>query len=250
MVASLAAFVSGAPSGHVERVDGAVLVATGLPLRLFNQVIAASDGADPRGIARAVAIARERGYRFAVNLRRGADDRLVPFVSELGLVAHPDNPWMPGMALHPLPPAGARVPAPGHEIRRVADPSGLADHIRTGALGFEMPEEWLAVVVNEDLADRTDVGVYVGYADGAPVTTGLAVRTGTTLGIYNIATVEGARRRGFGADMTARLVEDGRAAGCDVAILQASPMGRPVYERLGFRTVVEYDAWIDPEPAA
>ena len=39
------------------------------------------------------------------------------------------------------------------------------------------------------------------------------------------------------------------ADGCDVAILQSSEMGRPIYERLGYRTVVEYDGWIDPAEA-
>jgi hypothetical protein len=46
--------------------------------------------------------------------------------------------------------------------------------------------------------------------------------------------------------MTARVVADGVVAGCDVAALQASEMGRPIYERLGFRTIVRYAAYIDP----
>jgi GNAT superfamily N-acetyltransferase len=86
----------------------------------------------------------------------------------------------------------------------------------------------------------------VGYTDGEPVTTGLGVRTGRTIGVYNIATIESARRRGFGAAMTIRIVDDGTADGCDVAILQASDMGQPTYERLGFRTVVEYRGYVDP----
>ncbi len=64
--------------------------------------------------------------------------------------------------------------------------------------------------------------------------------------MYSIATVPSARRRGFGAAMTARVVADGLAAGCDVAALQASEMGRPIYERLGFRTVVSYAAYARP----
>jgi hypothetical protein len=47
--------------------------------------------------------------------------------------------------------------------------------------------------------------------------------------------------------MTVRVALDGRAAGCDVAALQASEMGRPIYERLGYRTVVRYRAFVDPE---
>jgi hypothetical protein len=48
--------------------------------------------------------------------------------------------------------------------------------------------------------------------------------------------------------MTARVMADGVVAGCDVAVLQASEMGRPIYERLGFQTVVRYAAYIDPVP--
>ena len=43
--------------------------------------------------------------------------------------------------------------------------------------------------------------------------------------------------------MVARVVGDGVASGCDVAALQASVMGRPIYERQGFRTVVSYVAY-------
>jgi hypothetical protein len=98
------------------------------------------------------------------------------------------------------------------------------------------------------LLDRDDVAVYVGYARGRPVVTGLGFRTGSTIGVYNISTVEGSRGRGYGAAMTGRVVADGVADGCDVAILQASEMGFPIYERLGFRTVVEYMGYVEPSP--
>jgi predicted GNAT family acetyltransferase len=88
--------------------------------------------------------------------------------------------------------------------------------------------------------------VYVGYAGGDPVASGLGWRTGRTVGVYSIATVESARRRGYGAAMTERVTADGVATGCDVAALQASEIGRPIYERLGFRTVVRYAAYVDP----
>jgi hypothetical protein len=49
--------------------------------------------------------------------------------------------------------------------------------------------------------------------------------------------------------MTARVAADGVSAGCDVAILQASDMGRSVYDRMGYRTVVEYVGYVEPEEA-
>ena len=50
--------------------------------------------------------------------------------------------------------------------------------------------------------------------------------------------------------MTARVAADGVAAGCDVAMLQASEMGGPVYERMGYRSVVEYMGYVEPETSA
>ena len=110
-----------------------------------------------------------------------------------------------------------------------------------------MPDAVADTVMHDGLLERADCAMYVGYSDGGPVTTGLAIRTGRTIGVYNIATIEAARRRGLGSLMTARITADGRANGADVAILQASEMGRSVYERLGYRTVVEYDSYVEPE---
>jgi len=40
--------------------------------------------------------------------------------------------------------------------------------------------------------------------------------------------------------MTWRSVLRGREAGCSVAVLEASELGKPVYERMGFRVVAPY----------
>lgn len=254
MIATITTGSSNAPGSLVRRADGVALALTGLPIRLFNQVLVELDTATDDAVAAGVAAARELGARFAVSLRRGIDDRLVPLMGRLGLVRLSDDPWMPGMALHPIPGGGAQggggSGGSDHEIRRVSDEAGTEDHIVTAAAGFEMPEALLRAIVGPALTAHPDVAVYVGYVEGRPVTTGLGFRTGRTIGVYNIATVPDARRRGYGAAMTERIAADAVAEGCDVAILQASPMGLPIYERLGYRTVVEYDAWIDPEPPA
>jgi len=245
LIEAIAAAASQAPGARIERDGGVALIATGLPLRLFNQVVIERD-AQADAIAAAVSVVRERGDLFIVNLRAGTDDAFVPLMGELGLVPLSAEPWMPGMVLHPLPPAGGALAADGHEIRTVSDAPGITDHIRTAAAGFEMPVEWLEAVMTPELGARPEAAVYVGYSAGVPVTTGFGFRTGRTIGVYNISTVKLARRRGLGAAMTMRIVDDGLAAGCNVAVLQATQMGLSVYERLGFRTVVEYIGYADP----
>jgi GNAT superfamily N-acetyltransferase len=147
------------------------------------------------------------------------------------------------MALHPIP-TDLATTAAGLEIRPIDDAAGLRDHAEVAAAGFEMPAALAIAFIGEELWARAGATVYVGYAEGHPVTSGFGVRSGRTIGVFTIATTPEARGRGFGAAMTARVVADGAAAGCDVAALQASSMGRPIYERMGFRLVQEYDVFI------
>ena len=245
MLATMSQFGGSFPGTLVRHEGGVTILSTGLPIRLFNQVLVSGPDASDDGLHEAVDLIRDRTGQFVVNLRVGVDDRLVPTIAVMGLVPLSAMPWLPGMAMWPLPPVGiAPVPA-GHEIRRVTDAAGVADHVAAAAEGFGMPAEWLTDIMSRALEDPR-ARVYVGYTDGVPVTTGLGEFTGKTVGIYNIATVPAARRRGYGAAMTMRIVDDALAEGCDVAILQASDMGKSTYERLGFRTVVEYVGYVDP----
>jgi GNAT superfamily N-acetyltransferase len=245
MINAYTVFAANADGAVVRRTDSVAVMSSGLPFVLFNQVIVEGDGATPSALASGIRLMRERGSPFVVNLRVGADDAFAAMAGELGLVPLSERPWMPGMAMHPAS-AESPVDKPGFEIRRAADDAGLDDHIRTAAVGFDIAEELIRAIVAPGLLDRDDVAVYVGYTDGEPVATGLGFRTGSAIGVYNIATIESCRGRGYGAAMTQRVVADGVATGCDVAILQSSEMGFPIYERLGFRTVVEYMGYVEP----
>jgi len=224
----------------IESTPGIGIYATGLPIRLFNQIVT-DDGATADDLTRAIERIRERATRFYPVLRRGQDDGLRPVLESLAVPA--EDGTVPGMALHPIPP-DLPTTADGLDIRVIDDAAGLHDHAIAAALGFGLPESLGIEFIGDDLWTRPSARVYVGYADGEPVSTGFTVRTGRTIGVYTIATVEHARGRGFGAAITGRVIADGVAEGCDVATLQASAMGRPIYERMGFRLVQEYDAYL------
>ena len=80
--------------------------------------------------------------------------------------------------------------------------------------------------------------------DGRAVATGSGWVTGTTVGLYNITTLEEARGRGLGNAVTARLMDIARERGCTDAVLHASEQGRPVYERLGFTYVCDVPQYV------
>ena len=230
---------------RVLRDRGVVTVLTPLPMDWFNQVLIEREAATPGAVLAGVAEARERGDPFVVRLREGIDDRFIPTLTQAGLV-RPEQRPMPGMVAFPIDRDGmAAHAAPELEIRRVTDAAGVDAHREVATAGFGWDRALAVGTACPDLLDRPECVVYVGYTEGEPVVSGLGWRTGRTVGVYSIATIESARRRGYAAAMTARVVADGADAGCDAAALQASEMGRPIYERLGFRTVVEYAAYID-----
>jgi GNAT superfamily N-acetyltransferase len=244
------AYVTGVVSctgrATVTRADGVVTILTGLPFDWFNQVLIEREEATSAGVLAGVAEARERGDPFVVRVREGIDDRFIPALTQAGLAPAGEETSTPGMVAFPIDrEVIAAHAAPELEIRRVTDAAGIEAHRQTVTAGFGSDPAVAQGTACVELLDRPECVVYLGFADGDPVVSGLGWRTGRTVGVYSIATIESARRRGYGAAMTARVVADGMIVGCDVAALQASEMGRPIYQRLGFRTVVRYDGYLD-----
>jgi GNAT superfamily N-acetyltransferase len=162
-------------------------------------------------------------------------DDLAARLASRGFVA--DDPW-PGMTLDVN--AMRQPPAvPGLAIRRVMTDADLETYVRIFAPILSPSPAFTALLV--DASRRIGYGEeapevhFVGVLDGEPVATVSLITAGGAAGIYNVTTVEHARGRGIGAVMTAAAVEAGRLRGMATAALQASTMGRSVYESLGFR---------------
>jgi GNAT superfamily N-acetyltransferase len=93
------------------------------------------------------------------------------------------------------------------------------------------------------LLDVSNLGVLVAADGGENVATGLSFDHDGDCGIYNVTTIESARRRGIGAAITARLVRDAWGRGCETVTLQSTPIAEHVYTSLGFRDlgrIIEY----------
>lgn len=92
-------------------------------------------------------------------------------------------------------------------------------------------------------ADHAAFHVLVARLGGESVATAMAFDRGSDCGIYNVTTLERARRRGLGTALTAVHVHDALARGCRTASLQSTETAERVYAAVGFRDlgrILEY----------
>jgi ribosomal protein S18 acetylase RimI-like enzyme len=129
-----------------------------------------------------------------------------------------------GMSLHAIPRASLDIelaPADWAEYLRILDvPAGLLDGV-----------------------DRSAFHLLVARLAGTGVATAMAFDHDGECGVFNVSTLEAARRQGLGTALTARHLHDAVQRGCSTASLQSTPMAERIYARLGFRDlgrILEY----------
>ncbi len=93
------------------------------------------------------------------------------------------------------------------------------------------------------LGDAQPLQRYLALLGGAPVAIAVLFLGAGVAGIYEVATVPAARRKGIGGAVTLEALRQARALGYRVGVLEASPMGFPVYQRLGFQQTCSFDIY-------
>ena len=229
-----------APFGrHGGEVGGPVscpFVATGIPAAFFNGVYPTGPIEHPdEVVAEAIEFMTARAVPWLLWVREGVDDALLDAGRRAGLV---DAGGPPALGLSEIP----AIPPPpdGLRIEVVDDRAGLESFRDLGARGFEMPREIVDAIVAESMLEDPSIELVVGAVAGVPVSSAIVSVTGTTAGIYNVATPPEHRRRGYGAALTWAAVQRGARLGCDHSVLQASELGAPVYRQMGYRDLGTY----------
>jgi len=242
---SMGLLMSNSVSGEFYDSYDIGIINSGVPNRLYNIVFIKRRSARPEKVLqRWERFFGFRGLPFRVSITPGLEDGYVPLLEDKGYERIDPETIMvlPGL------PEETGVET-GLMIKTVATPDELAHFQETAARGFSLPEGAGPFAITGQTRDLPDVDLFIGYADGRPASTSMLIKTGEVAGIYWVATREEYRRRGFAEAMTIHAVLAGREKGCAFASLQATAMGRPVYERIGFSNPYNYRVYAPSEKA-
>jgi ribosomal protein S18 acetylase RimI-like enzyme len=232
-LAYLRAFTK-ARGGEIVDGEGWSIFANPIPLPfLVNAVVRTDPAATPVVVVEAaLRFFGDRGFELVC--LEGRDDDLRQQAEMAGLRTGSPDP------LQYLDRRPSRSPIDGSlvEIRVVTDPDGVRDiaainQDATAVFGF--PDEVFASIFAVPATVLVaEIYAVVAYERGAPVATAQVFHHDGYAYVGWVAVMRSAMRRGLGWLVTAEVVNQGIARGARAAVLMASPMGAPLYRRMGF----------------
>jgi GNAT superfamily N-acetyltransferase len=190
-------------------------------------------------LARARDFFAPRNRGFAIWARDTPEDRdLSDVASAAGLdIAYE----MPAMVVEGR--VEDRPPPRGIELTRIHTAGDAEDFWRVAADAYRsngFPPEVFAHYEDHEGLWADDVSAFLARQEGEPVSIAMTIVNHGVAGIYWVGSTEKVRGRGLGWTMTATAVNTGLEMGVETAALQASPMGEPLYRRMGFETAFNY----------
>jgi GNAT superfamily N-acetyltransferase len=238
---SFRVLAAGRGRGDVRELRGVSIASAGVTFQMFNAAFLSERVQSERDLAQRILLAslhfEQRAQEWAYWVCEDWMDartrkRSRKLFDQYGLRHSVDLPGMVAERLH----APTR-PLPRLKIRRVTDGPTRDAFCWIGSSCFNVPLSWFREVFEQETLWRRFTG-YVGYHEEEPVSTAAVVVGAGVAGVYNVATLPGSQRRGYGeAIMRHALAEAHRQHGIENTILQSTAAGYRLYERMGYRTV-------------
>lgn len=125
----------------------------------------------------------------------------------------------------------------GMEIKEVLNLEELKTWTDVLVKSFEFPE--IAVYYKKYFINsgtqNLNFHYYIGLFNGKPAASAVLFNGEGAAGIFYIGTIPNVRRKGIAKTMVYHLLSEAKNKGYNISILQASEMGYPLYEKIGFK---------------
>lgn len=231
--------------GETREMSGVTLVSSGVDYSVFNSAMISGPVSGPDGgLDRCAAIAavhfsaRKLGWSFWLCedwLDASARRRAMDILAARGLRPLIEAPGMRTEAL--APPVRA---LPSLELRRVGDERTRREFCHVTSIAFRLPFAIARAIYGSARFWQSEYCGWVGYRDGHPVTTAATLAAGGVTGLYSVATLPGHRRHGYAETIARHALAQ---AGGNCYVLQSTPLGHALYERMGYRKAGNFTIW-------
>jgi len=237
-------FASSRASGELREMPGVTIASSGVIFSMFNAAfLAAPVEADQEMDRRIITAGVHFGARgvnwsywvcegwLEARVRRNAEDLFAKH--HLYLAA-----TLPGMAAERV--SGPVRALPALDIRRVENGPTWNAFCDIGSACFQVPIGWFREVFEDEGLWKNGLAGYVGYLDGEAVATAATVTNAGVVGVYNVGTLPGHQRRGYGETMMRHVLDRAREEhGVERTILQSTKDGMRLYQRMGYAEVTK-----------
>ena len=240
MVAVCVADTRATPGGEAAEMPGLVMCRTPHGTVATNMAIVTGP-IDAREVsARTAAMYAAAGAPFSVWTREHADEAVARGLADAGfsqIHREAGMVYMPGAGSPPSPPGDV-------DIRPIVDERGREVYAGLMAQAFGVygtpadstAEHFAALASVHGPATQA----YLAWRDGRAVAGAMLYMAHGVGGIGWVGTLPDEFGRGYGSAVTWRVIEEGLRRGARFMNLQASPMGEPMYRRMGFLTPTHY----------
>jgi ribosomal protein S18 acetylase RimI-like enzyme len=241
----LGAFGRAKDAGDTRALPGLAVCSSALRFAMFNGALLTTPVADAseldERIQTAAAYYAARRLPWSMWVCQGWLDRgLRPKAAEafyrhgLHLVVE-----LPGMEAERIE-APVR-PLPALEFRRVCDPGSRAAFNHIMSIAFGLPFDFSRQIYGSEKTWGGGLTGWVACREGNAVASAAVVVAGGVVGVYAVGTLPQHQRQGCGEAVMRHALEQAQAeSGLQRIVLQASPAGFHLYERMGYRTVTRY----------
>jgi GNAT superfamily N-acetyltransferase len=235
---AFATMVAEAPGLEVRLSGSCALGLSGEDVADLNMLFLGVGAESGRFLAEAMARVDALGLPVVALMAPGATAALAPAAERLGLDGAGTMPLMVLRASTHFNLGRACRIEPALDVATVRASGDLV------AAAFELPRGAVARTLDASLTPTAGFATFVAYSEATPMSSVAVTRTGSTAGIWCMATPPEHQGKGMGRGLLTRVLDRLRREGVERFYLHATDAGRPLYESIGFETIADQAVWV------